>query len=103
MGFLSCATCSCTIRYPENGSFSGYVTQVWEQTNVTWDSTIVEAKTGAQSPDKYKMCVKDEVVLNKLKEALRNKKEITLYFERDSYIMWNWECNGADYIATKVE
>lgn len=97
---FSCTMCSCNIQKPAKGYFSGYITQIWEQDNITWDSTIVEVRTGI---DRYKLCVCNDVVATELETALRNKKRITLKYERNSWILWNWECNAAPYIATGVE
>ncbi len=103
LGSFSCAACSCDVGRPEEGYFSGYVTQLFDQKNVTWNSKIVEVKTGLDSKDKYHLCVNDDGLAFELETALRNKEKITLHFERDSWIMWNWKCNGASFIALKVE
>ncbi|MBP6943093.1 MAG: hypothetical protein KBB55_03570 [Candidatus Buchananbacteria bacterium] len=84
------------------GTHTGVITAVEYNSNFIWEANLVYFKTVRESSQEDVYCVNDELLMAKLIEYQKNKKEVTLHFQND-FVMWNWECNGGLSIITAVE
>lgn len=85
-----------------DGHHVGYVTAVEDQSNATWDSTVVYVKSNPESTQEDKYCVTSDKVRDALDLAARDRVPVVIHYRND-FIMWRWECNGGDSIIVGVE
>lgn len=85
-----------------NGRHVGYVTAVEDQTNATWNSTVVYVKSNPESTQEDTYCVQDATVRAALDRASEKRSPVVIHYH-NGFVLWRWECNGGESIIVGVD
>lgn len=86
---------------PGNGQHTGYVTAT-ETGGIFWQTDRAYIKTDTQSSQEEAYCVVNDEVLEKLREAQKEKKLITIEYSGE-FIVPTSKCRGEAATITSVE
>lgn len=81
-----------SVHQPTEGQHTGIITAV-EKNGLIWKTWRVYVKTSNQTSQEDVYCVKDQALVDQLKLASEQKKEVTIEFSVP-FIVPNWDCKG---------